>query len=681
VPEGGSPDPAAPPVAEEGKRVRRRDLLNILNFINFREGTIAATFRQPDSGERVSVPVYPEPCLDQSVECRWLHPGVAARAYKSYVCEGFLIGDGSTLIEVKAEALSIDDARIVFRIPECGYEKSSRKIDRHTSLGVSARLVQAGLSFDGRLEDFNARSFKLSLDSPPGGSLLWINSTAPVTAIFSKDGEILYSGECRVIRMSGHRQGRELVLAPVAGNIRRFKPKKFRSQRYVLSPAPTMRFVHPLTGDKVQLAVRDVSAAGIGVDERFESSLLLPGMIIPVLRLEIANRLVLECRAQVLYRNISHTELGEEGVSCGLVFLDMEIADQARLSAIIHQSADDRLIVNGQVDMEELWRLFFESGFIYPSKYLSIRDHKDEFKRTYQKLYFESPSIARHFLVEDRGRLLGHMSMLRYYSNSWIIHHHSATRDGRGLAGVRVLDEISRYASEFCLHPSAHMDYIVCYYRQENRFPSRVFGGVVRDVADPKGASSDAFAYLKLEGMGDEEKSFQLFPAKAEEMAQLRRWYEANSGGLLLDALDLNGEALDDSALDAEYSRQGFKRDRHIFCLKQDKRPMAILVLTLSDIGLNLSNLTNCMHVLVLDQDRLQSATLFSAVRSLLCQYDAADMPVLVDPPAYLDAHGIRYEKTYHLVVLSLDHSDGYYESLAHTFRRTSSDGNGNDCG
>ncbi|HET7838253.1 MAG TPA: hypothetical protein VFL04_00740, partial [Rectinemataceae bacterium] len=339
--------------------------------------------------------------------------------------------------------------------------------------------------------------------------------------------------------------------------------------------------------------------------------------------------------------------------------------------------------INGNVEQDELWRLFFESGFIYPSKYLSIQEHKEDFRLTYEKLYLDSPSIGRHFVVQDRGRLLGHMSMLRYYSNTWIIHHHTASRDGRGMAGVGVLDEIGRFVNEFHSHPSTHMDYLICYYRKENRFPCRVFGNVVRDIDDPKGSSVDAFAYLHLEtGVAEDPYPFQLFPARAEEFARLRRWYEEVSGGLMLDALDLGEDRLDDSALELEYARLGFKKERHIFCLKQDGRLMAILVLSLSELGLNLSNLTSCVHAIVIEPERLAAGALFSGVRSLLHQYSCEEIPVLVHPAAYMDARELKYEKTYLLWVLNLDRTDGYLDSLRHTFRRVSDDGNGHDsCG
>ncbi|MGO8692778.1 MAG: hypothetical protein ACLQMF_03805 [Rectinemataceae bacterium] len=676
-PRSGSPEEALPPAhpAEEGKRVRRRDLLNLLNFINFREGSIFVGFRPLERGEPISIQAFPRPCKDEILDCRWLSPGVSMSRMKTYACEGFTIDDGGDRVTVKAEVIRLDAEGISFRIPESGYEKSARRVERHVCEGIEARLIQSGLSFEGRLADFNALSFKVEIEAPPAGSLRWINPTAPITALFSRKGELLYSGECLITRMERGLERRSIVLSPDCNNVRRYRPKGFRSERHVLSPAPALSFLHPFTGKRVYLQVKDISGAGLCVEESFEQSILLPGMILPELSIEIANRFILKCKAQVLYRNVVHCEGRETTIRCGIVLLDMSIQDQETLSAILHQTLNDKLRVCGSVDLDELWRFFFETGFIYPSKYLSIEAHKEEFKRTYKKLYLDSPSIARHFIFQDKGRLFGHMSMIRYYSNSWLIHHHAASRDGHAMAGIGVLEEAGRYCNDFHSHPSTHMDYLMCYFRKENRFPARVFGNIARDIDDPKGSSLDTFAYLGLPSEGENEGTpFQLFPAGDEDFGELRRYYEEVSGGLLLEALDLRMDEKSDLAISAEYAQQGFKRERHVFSLKQDGSLVAILTLTLSDLGLNLSNLTNCAHVFIIDGEKLQPTTLFSGLRTLLRHYGAEGIPILAYPADYLDKRGIPYEKRYILWVVNLDHSDGYFSSLRNTFRRTRSD-------
>ncbi len=661
--------------AEAGKRVRRRDLLNLLNLINFREGAIHVFFRHRESGDRLSCRAFPLPCVDESLACRWASP--PPRRIAEYEFESILLSDGSSHVAVKAELSRLDSEGIELLIPESGYEKGLRAMDRHPCEGVAAGILQDGMAFDGELLDFNAESFRIALSRPPSGSLRWINAERPVIAMFSRGGSLLYSGDCVVTRMGRGEAGRELVLAPCSSSIKRYGSREFRGQRQVLRPAPVVRFEHPLTGKQVCLQAEDISGAGICVEEFFERSVLLPGMIVPRVSIEIANCVVFECRAQVLYRNVANREEGHCAARCGLVFLDMAAPDQARLSAFIHQSFDGRLKVCGKVDMEELWRLFFESSFIYPSKYKSIESRKEEFKRTYEKLYLESPSIARHFLFQDKGQLFGHMSMLRFYPSSWIIHHHAASQSGYGLAGVHVMEEVQRFANDFYHHPSAHIDYLMGYYRRENRFPSRVFGGAVHDIGDQSKASLDAFAYLsQIPEPKDESPSFLLFPARNEDLAEARRFYKGASGGLMFEALGLaeGDEEEADRELSAEYARQGFRRERAAYCMRQGEQLTALLILSLSDVGLNLSNLTNCVHAIILDP-ALDPGALFSGIKTVLRRHSAENAPLLAYPVSYLDDRGVAYEKEYLLWVLDTERGDAYFASIARTFGRSTCGG------
>jgi hypothetical protein len=665
------PEEALVEVPAEGKRVKRSDLLNLFNLVNFMEGTVFVRFTHRGQGNTLFLQAHPLPCSSETLVCRWIAPGMSLKRLESCDFDSLVLLDGHSRVSVAAEMLSINSDEVSFRIPLSGYENGIRAMDRHACEGITARILQAGMSFEGSLEDFNAVSFRLEVEGPSSAAFRWINVEQPVMALFSRGGTLLYSGECLVTRVEKGFSRHLLVLAPNFTSIRRYKAREYRCQRQVLLPAPTVRFSHSLTDKQVYLKVENISGTGICVEEFLERSLLVPGMIIPELSLEIANSFILKCRAQVLYRNVTRKSDEYYVVRCGMVFLDLQPEDQVRLAAIIHQSVDDRLRVCSSVEMDELWRFFFESGFIYPSKYLSVQARKEEFKLTYTKLYLESSSIARHFFFQDKGQIFGHMSMLRYYPNSWIIHHHAASRSGYGLAGVGVLDEMGRFTNDVHLHPSAHMDYLMCYFRRENRFPNRVFGNVAHDIADKKGSSLDGFAYLWLPAQTeDETASFQLFPARDEDLQELARRYEAMSGGLMLDAFDLRAISGSDAELSSEYSKQGFKRERYVFCLKQAGKLQAIVLLTLSDLGLNLSNLTNCIHVLVMEPDLLDPKTLFSSLHSLRAHYDSDELPVLVFPEDYLERHSVPCEKKYVLWVLDTSYSDPYFDSVQTTFKR-----------
>jgi hypothetical protein len=667
--------PSPTPISIEGKRVKRRDLLNLFNYLNFSEGALFVRFRHRESGNYVYYQAYPLPCADETLSCKWLSPEPALARLKDYDCDTILVSDGASHLSIKAELLSLDAQSVSFHIPQSGYEKSIRAMDRQLCLGIEARIVQAGIGLSGRLEDFNALSFRVFIEEPSLPSLGWLNAELPVTLLLSGESGLLYSGECTVSRMSRTARECMLVLAPNFTSMRRYRARELRSKRQRLSPSAMARFRHPLTGAQVYLQVQNLSCMGLCVEEFFEHALLCPGLILPELKIEIANSFILACRCQVLYRNVVRNEDERCLVHCGIVFLDMTSKDQVQLSAIIHQSINDKLRVCASVDMDELWHFFFDSGFLYPSKYMSIEARKDEFKRTYRKLYLESPTIARHFFFQDKGKIFGHMSMLRFYANSWLIQHHAAARSGYGLAGVSVLDEMGRFVNDVRLHPSAHMKYLMCYYRRENRFPNRVFGNVAHDLADPKASSLDAFAYMQLPPEPAlSPDAYQLFPARDEDLAELGRRYEEQSGGLMLDALDIRFADESDRGLSGEYAREGFKRLRQLFCLKAEGKLLAVLLLTISDLGLNLSNLTNCIHAIVLEPGQLKPSMLFSALHALRAHYLTDDPPVLIFPEDYLERYGMPCEKKYILWVLDSDNSDPYFDSVRNTFKRSCRD-------
>ena len=127
--------------------------------------------------------------------------------------------------------------------------------------------------------------------------------------------------------------------------------------------------------------------------------------------------------------------------------------------------------------MDELWDFLFETGFIYPHKYAFIQKNKDEIKKTYEKLYPQNPHIARHFIYQEKGTIYGHMAMIRFCESAWMIHHHAARKSSAKKAGLIVLDQIGRMINDSHRLYSLHMNYMLCYYRPDNKFPSRVFGG------------------------------------------------------------------------------------------------------------------------------------------------------------------------------------------------------------
>jgi hypothetical protein len=121
---------------------------------------------------------------------------------------------------------------------------------------------------------------------------------------------------------------------------------------------------------------------------------------------------------------------------------------------------------------------------------------------------------------------------------------------------------------------------------------------------------------------------------------------------------------VDANTLSQQYERLGFKRKRLLYSLKKDGKLKAVFMAMVSDVGLNMSNLTNCVHVFVTDEEDLTADELRRQVGSLAPQYDGEEFPVLLYPVSYADSQSIPYEKTYFLWAFDCKYTDLYYEYM-----------------
>ena len=165
-------------------------------------------------------------------------------------------------------------------------------------------------------------------------------------------------------------------------------------------------------------------------------------------------------KAQVVYRSIQNDPETGHFVKCGIAILDMDFDQHCNLLAFLYQARDEKSFLGTQVDPDDFWRFLFESGFIYPDKYAFLEKNKQSIKEVYRKIYSEPSKIAKHFLYQDNGRILGHMAMIRFYEKSWMIHHHAANSAASHKAGIDVLDQISRFIHESHRILSNKMDFV-----------------------------------------------------------------------------------------------------------------------------------------------------------------------------------------------------------------------------
>jgi len=637
---------------ETGKQLDKEYLVNKLNFTNFQDGTILINFKHNKYDLSISFHARPKPCSGNQLDCLWVEKYGISEKLHSYKFNNFFVIDGAKLLSVTPEISSINDKGISFTLPETCYEISSRKVARHSCEGITVQFIQSSSFFYGSLIDFNAISFCIELKTVPPQTFRWLDKNLSVNIIFSDKTETLYAGECKISRNTRGQKTRKYVLEPIKSQIQRYKHKDHRSTRQEIVPSPDIIFRHPFTKNLVSLKAIDISGSGFSAEEDENSAVLLPGMIIPELELNFADRSTIKCKAQVLYRQISYGDQKGVRIKCGITILDMPLEDNMKLLSVLHQKEESNSYVCNRVDMDALWDFFFESGFIYPSKYEFIQKNKTAIKDTYEKLYTQHPTIARHFINQEKGYILGHMAMIRFYENTWLIHHHAARSSLSRKAGLKVLEQIGHFGNDSHRLYSIHMDFLMCYYRNDNKFPSRVFGGVARPGIKHRLS-----------------KPWQLAEIRRDDLLELENFYKSTSGGLMIEALNLKPDTIGLDELSKEYQKLGFKRERLIFSLKKSNDLKAIIMVNISDIGLNLSDLTSCIKFIILDSRDLPREVLHETFLLLTETMKRKEIPVLLYPASYAEKNLMSYEQLYTMWIMNLQYTDSYFKYINRLLR------------
>jgi hypothetical protein len=648
--------------------VSKINLVNRLNFLNFQNATVQVNFEHDKYGTEANLRAFPLPCSGDELECVWNEIDQIPSILGSHKLKNLIIPAGNTLIKVTPDVFTISKEGLKLKLPEICHAYSARNILRQPCDGVSVHFIQSGYTFLGSLLDFTASSFRVKLAVSHRQTFNWISSSLPVNIIFYYGNESCYSGECKIQRHTEGDVERQYVLIPLKKEIQRYRKVKFRSQRQKPAFLPNIIFQHPLTKKRVELKVIDISGLGFSVEEGAQNPVLLPGLILPVIYLNFADIFSLKCSVQVVSSKVVKDSNNRHNLQCGLAILDIEAEDHIKLQSFLHHSKNNNCYVCNTIDLNELWDFFFETGFIYPKKYVHIQKEKEKIKSTYQKLYTSCPKIARHFIYQDNGYIMGHMGMIRFWENTWLIHHHAARKTRLNRAGLIVLDQMERLIYDSSRLKFMHMNYLICYYRPENKFPRRIFGGSFMHINNRKECSEDGYAFISNLILDNDiilAEGWKVQDAQPQDIDELGRFYEKISGGLMLKALDLEQDSWQREDLSAEFQLHGFERKRHIFSIKEFETLKAIIIVSLSDVGLNLSDLTNCLKIIVIDPENLSKTIFLQAVSYTFNRIQNYGLPVMVYPNNYLKNIDVEYDKNYILWSVDIQNvSDKYFSHL-----------------
>ncbi len=646
-----NPDPA--------KTIEQPELINLWNSIHFQEGTVLVHLHHPRYREDLLVQANPAPCGSQTLTCQW--PADSLRFTEDANILNIILTDGLSMFLVPTRFKDIQKDSFTIEIPEQAYILGRRQARHYGCRGIDAELLQNGFQAKGELTDFSALAFSVKVSPEATDSFRCYDAGCPATINLSRDGQMVFTASCGLIRQSSGQGAREMVFTPAANPIGRMLAKKFRTPRVSVTPLPNITFEHPLTRKNVQMDLTNLSSAGFAVSLAPDEDVLLTRMILPQVSINIGGSLKIPCRAQVINRHVEKSK----HIRYGFVILDMDIVTYNRLSHIVLNTVDPGIHIADTIDADRVWDLFFESGFLYARKYEMVQTYRKPLQYTYSRLYRDNPAIFSQVTYQRNGKIYGHVSMVRSYDRTWMVQHLAARALEDMRTGMQIIRQVIRYFDSLYCLPAVGMDYMMFYFRPENRFPDRFFGDFARHIMNPRICSLDLFAYLNYPTAAPAEElpaGWTLGRCSETDVEELNRYYRFASGGLLMDVLRLGKERPEGKTLSDLYASCGFVRRYRSLSLSQDGKLKAVLIANQSDAGLSLSDFLNGIKILATDAEGLPWPVLQAAVSRLTGDYTIDQIPLLVYPANYFQVQNVPCEKRYNLWIMDLDHGREYVD-------------------
>ncbi len=84
----------------------------------------------------------------------------------------------------------------------------------------------------------------------------------------------------------------------------------------------------------------------------------------------------------------------------------------------------------------------------------------------------------------------------------------------------------------------------------------------------------------------------------------------------------------------------------------------------ISDIGLNLSELTNCIQAIIIDPNNTPRDVFYDTLSHIAKKFESEEIPILVFPVDYAQNQSVPYEKLYNLWILNMNNTDDYIKYL-----------------
>ncbi len=634
--------------------ISQRELINLWNRLHFTDCMVDIVVYHLKFQKHFIIKAYPDPYSSNVLTCRFPEESLEFIAEASFLYILLVNNPEVSLSIIKIRDLQQE--QLSFYIPEKVYRLKRRITGRYLCEGIHASITRDGFRAEGRLTDFSSMSFAVIINPENIQSLEHFKTDCLTEINLYRNSQIIFSSICQYIRISD-----SVIVFSRPSKQQDYPVRKILRYPYArLKPLPVVRFFHPIIKKNIEMDVHELSVFNFSVNVSSDEDVFMAGMIIPELSIIFKSDLIIKCKTRISSRIAT-----KKYISYEFRILDMDLNSYNRLDSIIMNSIIPNVHYSAKLNVERLFELLFDSGFIYHTKYQSIQNQRQSIKETFRILYEDNPDIITHATYQQNGRIYGHVSMVRAYGQSWMAHHLAAIPFNKKRTGLLMLKPMALHFNGFNQLPSVEIKYLMIYYRPDNSFPDHFFGGFSKQFHQPDACSIDVFAYLNypvFQFMQPLPCGWSLSFCTNEDLFEVSQFYKKTSGGILFDALFSDKD--DSDYLSKKYARYGLNRTYQKFSLKQNDKIKAVIIVNHSDPGLSLSDFLNGIKVIVNDPDGLLWDILSAAVSQLSREYTSESFPLLVYPSNYLEQEGISFDKKYNLLIINIKYASDFSEYM-----------------
>jgi len=507
----------------------------------------------------------------------------------------------------------------------------------------------------------------------------------PAGASFS-EGTItchyLHYGMYHFFRVKSRRENGSFALdAPLTI----YKAKRRRSLRMRPEKVPfRFGFLHPILGRRFVFPVRDISTRGLCFEGDFLQFVLWKGFSLRGGELFIGEERLPVGTVEIRSTTSVVNEDGQAERRCGVEFVDLPVRTERSISLHILRENNPQIRTLTSEKIENLWRLFYASGFIYPSKEAYIDKIRTDINETWKKLLSEETSFYKNMMFGEGEEEMGTASAVQIYENTWMFQHLAATGPPTKLVPKHVMLGLAQFLME-----NQEIQYLVTYFRPENTFPRKIYSGFLEAYPLEEHLLFSRYRFLSLDldgpspgarppaGAPDADGAeIAVDPATEEEREVMENYLQKTLHPLQVRSRSLYRDEFHLPETSSRFFGRGLLRERHCLVARRGGRMAAFALLENASPGINLSGLMNSFSLWSLPAGGPpESAVRRALIRAVVERYRSWGARTAIclteeqDLADYL-SEGFRQTKEYVCFTSSRRTIKSYYDYVQERFGR-----------